>query len=151
MPEGQQDYIPATAIVDTEYDEVSLVRRGADQLADVVLYKSETPDKVKMTTIQVKDVRGVLDGLSKGDKPGHPFRGNQYSGGSYPFVSKKVIARKAVKRKTPAKKRWVQTSGDSGSIVQWDSAILPTKRIKRRRSKQTAIQAAARRQSSKRK
>jgi len=65
MPEDQQSYIPATAIVDTEYDEVSLVRRGADQLADVVLYKSETPNEVKVATVEIKAVRNVLDELSK--------------------------------------------------------------------------------------
>lgn len=107
MPEAT--HIEGFDLSDMEYDEISLVTRGGNQEADVLIFKSaggkdceeghsqlgdgekcEFCDytgkggdkKVKKTEPFVVKPVPVPARIEKGDKPGHPFRGNQYAGGS---------------------------------------------------------------------
>jgi len=104
MPEAT--HIEGFDLSDMEYDEISLVTRGGNQEADVLIFKSaggkdceeghsqlgdgekcEFCDytgkkKVKKSEPFVVKPVPVPARIEKGDKPGHPFRGNQYAGGS---------------------------------------------------------------------
>lgn len=107
MPEAT--HIEGFDLSDMEYDEISLVTRGGNQEADVLIFKSaggkdceeghsqlgdgekcEFCDytgkggdkKVKKVEPFVVKPVPVPARIEKGDKPGHPFRGNQWTGGS---------------------------------------------------------------------
>ena len=104
MPEAT--HIEGFDLSDMEYDEISLVTRGGNQEADVLIFKSaggkdceeghsqlgdgekcEFCDytgkkKVKKAEPFVVKPVPVPARIEKGDKPGHPFRGNQHVGGS---------------------------------------------------------------------